>query len=109
MNLKGGKIPGYLALALITLIAGLALGATYSLTEARIHEQALLASENARKSVFREADEFCEMAAEEGASVDWIYEAIKDGNGIGYVAQATVNGFAGPVAIAANKMNHPFL
>lgn len=98
-----GRLPGYMALALITLLAGLALGGTYSLTEGKIREQAALAAENARKTVMPGADEF--EIQEADAAVDWIYLATEDGEGVGYVAQATVNGFGGPIEVIAGVDN----
>jgi len=102
MNRKTGwKIPGYLALAVITLVAGIALGATYSLTEAKIAEQAVVAAENARRDVMKDADAFEMMDVPQDAQVDWCYEAKSGGNTIGYVAQTSVNGFAGPIEVIA--------
>lgn len=95
-----GRLPGYIALALITLIAGLALGGTYTLTEGKIREQAILAAENARKDAMPEADDFVMLEAT-GNAIDWIYEATVNGERIGYVAQTTVSGFGGPIEVIA--------
>lgn len=95
------KIPGYIALTVITMVAGLALGGTYTLTEDRISEQALIAAENARKSVFEIADAFNEYEVKDSAGIDWCYEAKAGDELVGYVAQKTVNGFAGPVEVIA--------
>ena len=95
------QLPGWAVLLIITLAAGLALGGTYALTEKPIEEQALLAADNARKAALPNADSFEELTLNEGASVDWAYAGLKDGNAVGYVAQKTVNGFGGKVEVIA--------
>ena len=83
MNRKGSpRVPCYLALAVITLIAGLVLGATYRLTKDPI------AVQERRKA---------EMAGD--AQVDWVYEALRDGACVGYVAQGTGRGFGGEIEV----------
>ena len=95
------QLPGWAVLLIITLAAGLALGGTYALTEKPIAEQALLSADNARKAALPDADSFEELTLNEGASVDWAYAGLKDGNTVGYVAQKTVNGFGGKVEVIA--------
>ena len=59
MNRKGSpRVPCYLALAVITLIAGLVLGATYRLTKDPIAVQERRKAEMARAAVMPEADAF---------------------------------------------------
>lgn len=93
---RGKQLPGYMALVIITLIAGLALGATYGMTEERIEAQAVIASQNARTRVLPEADAFEQM---DDSEMDWTYCALKDGKTVGYVAQTTVQGFDGEIEI----------
>ena len=88
-------------LLIITLAAGLALGGTYALTQEPIAQQAVLAADNARKAALPNADSFEELTLNEGASVDWAYAGLKEGNTVGYVAQKTVNGFGGKVEVIA--------
>ena len=95
------QLPGWAVLLIITLAAGLALGATYALTEKPIAEQALLSADNARKAALPDADSFEELTLSEDASVDWAYAGLKEGNTVGYVAQKTVNGFGGKVEVIA--------
>ena len=71
------QLPGWAVLLIITLVAGLALGVTYSLTEKPIAEQAVIQAENARKTVMPDADSFSELTLEEGASIDWAYAGLK--------------------------------
>ena len=94
-------LPGWAVLLIITLAAGLALGGTYALTQEPIAQQAVLAADNARKAALPNADSFEELTLNEGASVDWAYAGLKDGNAVGYVAQKTVNGFGGKVEVIA--------
>lgn len=92
------QVSAWLVLLIITLVAGLALGATYTLTKPKIDEQAAAAEENSRRAAVPEADEFRELPHGE---LDWCYEGIKDGAVVGYAAQITVNGFGGEVEIIA--------
>lgn len=100
MNRKGSpRVPCYLALAVITLIAGLVLGATYMLTKDPIAAQESRKAELARAAVMPEADAFRLLETAEDAQVDWVYEALKDGTCVGYVAQATGRGFGGEIEV----------
>ncbi len=100
MNRKGSpRVPCYLALAVITLIAGLVLGATYMLTKDPIAAQESRKAELARAAVMPEADAFRLLETAEDAQVDWVYEALKDGACVGYVAQATGRGFGGEIEV----------
>ena len=103
------KLPGWAVLLIITLAAGLALGGTNALTKDPIAEQTRIAAEKARKAALPDADAFEELELAEGASVDWAYAGLKDGNAVGYVAQKTVNGFGGKVEVIAgvNTQNAP--
>ena len=95
------QLPGWAVLLIITLVAGLALGGTYALTKDPIEQQALLTADNARKAALPDAESFEELTLEEGASVDWAYAGLKNGETVGYVAQKTVNGFGGKVEVIA--------
>lgn len=95
------KLPGYAALVIITLIAALALGATYTLTEEQIAAQSVIAAEKARAQVMPEADAFEEETLPENAGISSLYKALKGEEGIGYVAKITVNGYGGEVEIVA--------
>ncbi len=100
MNRKGSpRVPCYLALAVITLIAGLVLGATYMLTKDPIAAQESRKAELARAAVMPEANAFRLLETAEDAQVDWVYEALKDGACVGYVAQATGRGFGGEIEV----------
>ena len=88
-------------LLIITLIAGIALGATYALTKDPIADQARIQAENARKAALPDADAFEELALPDDAAVDWAYQGLKDGEVIGCVAQKTVKGFGGEVEVIA--------
>lgn len=94
------KLPGYMALLIITLAAALALGATYTLTEERIREQSVIASEKARAQVMPQAEAFEEIPSDD-ASVKAVYRALLGEEVIGYVAKTTVNGYGGEIEIVA--------
>ena len=93
-------LPCYVALLIITLAAGLVLGATYTLTKEPIEVRQAEDAEAARKSVLPEAESFEEVAAPEG--LDWLYLGIAaDGSEAGYAAQITTTGFGGEIEIIA--------
>ncbi len=94
------QLPGYLALVVITLVAALALGATYTLTEGRIHEQSVLAAQKARVQVMPEAEAFREVPFGNEA-IDEVFEALKGEEVVGYVLKTTVNGYGGEIEIVA--------
>ncbi|MBR3928380.1 MAG: RnfABCDGE type electron transport complex subunit G [Clostridia bacterium] len=95
-----GRLPGYLALLIITLVAALALGATYTLTEERIFEQSALAAEKARFQVMPDADAFEKIPTEDD-QIKEVYQALKAGEMVGYVAVTDVNGYGGEIEIVA--------
>jgi len=94
------QLPGYLALVIITLVAALALGATYTFTEERIYEQSMIEAEKARARVMPEANAFEEIACED-ESISSLFKAFKNGNEIGYVVKTTANGYGGEIEIVA--------
>ncbi len=100
MNQKGSpRVPCYLALAVLTLFAGLVLGATYMLTKDPIAAQERSKAEKARTAVMPEADAFRLLETHGNAEVDWVYEALQDGACVGYVVQGTGRGFGGEIEV----------
>ena len=95
MNNK--KLPCYAVLLIITLAAGLILGATYTLTKQPIDAQQALSQENARKAVLPAADAFEALETPEG--LDWLYSGSCGGEFVGYAAQITTSGFGGEIEI----------
>lgn len=95
-----------LKLFIITLVAGICLGATYYLTKEPIAKQRALAAEKARNEAYQGAtfepvteDAMGEvMADEKFANVDSIYKAVVDGKE-GYVVTLRTKGYAGDVEI----------
>lgn len=94
------QLPGYLALLIITLVAALALGATYTFTETRILEQSAIAEEKARIKVMPEADAF-ELVPSGDEEIEAVFKALKGGEVVGYVVKTTVNGYGGEIEIVA--------
>lgn len=95
------QLPAYLVLLIITLIAGLILGGTYQITKDPIEQQAILSAENARKAALPEAETFEQLTLEENSGLDWLYAGKKGDEIVGYVGQATVQGFGGEVEVIA--------
>ena len=94
------KVPAWVILCVIALVAGTALGITNALTAEPIKEQARIAAENARAQVLPAAASFEEVTVADGAAVDNCYRGVDaSGNAVGYVAQVTVQGFGGPIEV----------
>ena len=93
------KKQAWLILCLITVVAGLALSLTNSVTEEPIARQKLLASNAARVAVFPNADGFEALTLPEGSKLDNAYAATSGGKTAGYVLQTTVTGYGGPIEI----------
>lgn len=95
------KLPAFLVLLAITLIAGLVLGGTFQITKDPIEQQAIQAAENARKGALPDADSFTETTLPEGSRLSWCYEGKKGDETVGYVAMTKVQGFGGEVEVIA--------
>ncbi len=80
------QLPGWAVLLIITLVAGLALGITYSLTKDPIAVQEALQKEKDMKAVLPQADTFEEVELAEGTDVDCFYQGLKDGAVVGYLS-----------------------
>lgn len=94
------KVPAWVILCVIALVAGAALGTTNALTKGPIAEQAARAAEAARAAVLPAAERFEQVEVAEGAPVDNCYQGVDaSGNAVGYVAQVTVTGFGGPIEV----------
>ncbi|MBQ2661062.1 MAG: RnfABCDGE type electron transport complex subunit G [Clostridia bacterium] len=93
------KFPVWARLTVITLVAGLMLGAVYALTKDAIDEQARLAQEASRRAVFETAESFNPVELEENAPVDSLYEAIAGNEVAGYVCAITVKGYGGNIEV----------
>ena len=93
------KLQGWLVLFLISVVAALALAGTNELTKGAIKQRGLDVANAARIAVFADADAFEEMQLAEDSNVDNAYKALKGTEIVGYVAQATVKGYAGPVEV----------
>ncbi len=95
------KLPAFLVLLVITLIAGLILGGTFQITKDPIEQQAVQAAENARKAALPTADSFTELSLPEGSKLSWLYEGKQGETTVGYVAMTKVQGFGGEVEVIA--------
>ena len=93
------KKQAWLILCIITVIAGVALGATDNLTRDKIAEQEAIALNAARLSVMPAATDFAEEALPEGFALDSLYSAKNGEETVGYVGQTTVTGFGGPIVV----------
>ena len=94
------KVPAWVILCVIALVAGAALGTTNALTKGPIAEQAARAAEAARAAVLPAAERFEQVEVAECAPVDNCYQGVDASvNAVGYVAQVTVTGFGGPIEV----------
>ncbi len=89
-----------LRLLVIMVIAGLCLGATYTVTKDPIANQELARKEAARKAVLPSAESFEEVALENSGDIAECYRGIAaDGSACGYAFSVTAKGFGGDVAL----------
>ncbi len=91
------RVPAFLILTIITLVAAVLLALTDSVTREPIATAARGEADAARLTVLPAADSFDPVGAPEG--VDDLYEAKAGGQLIGKTATVTVQGFAGPVEV----------
>lgn len=97
--MKDNKKAGWLVLGIIALLAGIALAVTNALTEGPIQQQSQQqANENVR-ALLPQADTFTEMDIGSADGLDFAYTALKGDETIGYAAQTTVQGYAGPIEV----------
>ena len=91
------KLPAWVILTLIALVAALALGATYNGTKDRIAAQEAEKAVATRQELLPDAADFDQVAPEGEAEVFRGLDAA--GNPVGYVSTGTVTGFGGPVEV----------
>ena len=83
----------------ICAVAALVLGVTNNITAPVIEERNIQASNEARKTVLPEADEFKELEGMNSDIVLEIYEGIKDGQVIGYTIKTSSKGYGGAIEL----------
>ena len=83
----------------ICAVAALVLGVTNNITAPVIEERNIQASNEARKIVLSEADEFKELDGMNSDIVLEVYEGIKDGQVIGYTIKASSKGYGGAIEL----------
>ena len=91
------KLPAWIVLTVISLVAALALGATYNGTKDRIAAQEAEKAVAVRQELLPEAADFNLLT---GEGEDEVYQGVDaEGNTVGYVSVGTVTGFGGPVEV----------
>lgn len=83
----------------ICAVAALVLGVTNNITAPVIEERNIQASNEARKNVLPEADEFKELEGMNSDIVLEVYEGIKDGQVIGYTIKTSSKGYGGAIEL----------
>lgn len=91
------KIEAWLVLAIIMAFAAILLAGTNLITKDVIAMQEKQTDENARKTVMHDAERF--EALEEKGNLEFLYEAFKGEEKIGYVAAIHEKGFAGDIKV----------
>ncbi len=94
------RIPAWLVLVVIAIVAGGLLVLINSFTDAKALDQAKAAQKTSLLKVFPEAKGFTELPLTEGAEVARCYAAAADNKTIGHVAEITVTGYGGPIDIS---------
>ena len=92
------RLPAWLALMIITVIAAACLALTNELTKGTIAAQEQLKAEQARKSLLPQAETFEELETE-GTNLLAFHAGKKGDEIIGYVATQEAKGFAGPIEV----------
>lgn len=83
----------------ICAVEALVLGVTNNITAPVIEERNIQASNEARKIVLSEADEFKELDGMNSDIVLEVYEGIKDGQVIGYTIKTSSKGYGGAIEL----------
>ena len=83
----------------ICAVAALVLGVTNNITAPVIEERNIQASNEERKTVLPEADEFKELEGMNSDIVLEVYEGIKDGQVIGYTIKTSSKGYGGAIEL----------
>ncbi|NLV57868.1 MAG: FMN-binding protein [Clostridiales bacterium] len=91
------RMPAFLILTLITVIAAVLLAVTDQVTREPIAAAATGEADAARKAVLAAAETFSQVVAPQG--LDTLYEGLAGGQKVGHAATVTVSGFAGPVEV----------
>ena len=92
------RLPAFLILTIITLVAAILLTVVDSITRGPIERAALEAAHAARFALLPAAENFEETeAAEEG--LDSLHTGVANGQAVGRVAAVTVSGYAGPIEV----------
>lgn len=93
-------LPPFVLLCLVAIVMSAAISGVFILTKDIIAEAALEAQAAARRAVMAEAAAMTEIPLDEGADVDYCYEAFNAaGESIGYISQITVTGFGGEIEV----------
>ena len=99
-DLKKILMQPYVMLMLVAIVMSCAIAGVHMLTKDTIEAAALEAQAAARSAVMEGAASMTELPLEDGAPVDYCYEAYDGaGNVIGYVSQITVVGFGGEIEV----------
>ena len=95
------RFKAWLALGLITLVAGLMLSMTNEVTKDRIEQQKIDAQVQARKDVLPAAETFEAIQMENLAPLTELYAGKAGDEVVGYVGMASPTGYGGPVQVIA--------
>lgn len=89
-----------LRLLAIMIIAGLCLGATYTVTKDPIAQQKQRQAEAARLAVLPEASRFEEVELTEAGAITACYQGLDEGGAVcGYAFSVTAKGFGGDIVL----------
>ncbi|MCR4621474.1 MAG: FMN-binding protein [Clostridiales bacterium] len=94
------KLPAYLVLTIITLVAGLILGGVYSLTKDPITAREKADADSARKKVLPAAQSFVDMSDAMPEGLKSLFAGLDEqGNTVGYAAQMLTKGYGGEIEV----------
>ena len=93
------QMPVWASVALVAVVSALLLVSTHLVTQVFAQPEGVLGKDTPQGEVLSAADSFVpvEIAADSG--IDNCYEGKAGGETVGYVAQATVKGYGGPIEL----------
>ena len=93
------KHTGWWILGVIAVVAGIALAVTNAVTEGPIQQRGEALANEAVRNLLPDADRYEALETTPSNGLDAAYTGLKGEMAVGYAAQTTVQGYAGPIEI----------
>jgi electron transport complex protein RnfG len=93
------QLPVWASVALVSLISAVLLVSTHLLTNRLVPPEGMIGTDSPQGAAMPAAERFIPVETELPADIDSLYAAQAGGEAIGYAAQTTVSGYAGPIEV----------